>query len=326
MSFLNIISYLEIVLDMEKEIFFQNKAIEKIKEQIESLGHARKFEKPKSPDENADFKCISSILAAVGLIVVTFLLWCFRNETKYDDYFMTKFLSGVILIIAIILSIVSVISVFNAIINVLFLFDKTEINNYNKAYDEYLKATENDKIRVNNELILKSQLESDVEQLIQQNLSTKRTLEEIYNKGIIYPKYRNFIAISYIYEIIASGQKKHLGEAYDSFEYLSRMDKIIFDLECILTSLEQIKNNQYMLYASIKEINGRLDYLITLKSDMLEMINNLSDNVKDTAHKLEELKKNSYIATYNSERIKKEIEYLNKMKYLSGDFDEKSDD
>lgn len=93
------------------------------------------------------------------------------------------------------------------------------------------------------------------EKIEEKNNETFDTLNAYYNLDIIYPKYRNFVAISSIYEYLLSGRCNKLeghGGAYDTFEYESRLDHIIIQLDQVIDRLDQIQNNQYQLYSAIE--------------------------------------------------------------------------
>lgn len=88
-----------------------------------------------------------------------------------------------------------------------------------------------------------------------------KTLKELYDMNIIFPKYRNLVAISQIYEYFMSGRctqlEGHEG-AYNIFESELRQNIIINKLNDVLNQLEQIKQNQYMIYQAIQEANLHL--------------------------------------------------------------------
>lgn len=95
--------------------------------------------------------------------------------------------------------------------------------------------------------------------LFSNNISDcQNALEQLYNLDIIFPKYRNFVAISQIYEYYMSGRctelEGHEG-AYNIFENEVRQDIIILQLNNISNQLEQIKQNQYLIYQAITQTN-----------------------------------------------------------------------
>lgn len=90
-------------------------------------------------------------------------------------------------------------------------------------------------------------------------------LEKYYNKNIIYPKYRYFVAIASFYEYLSSRRcnmlEGHEG-AYNIFENEMRQNIIISKLDDVIRQLDNIQKNQYMLYAAIKEQNSKICGLV----------------------------------------------------------------
>lgn len=86
---------------------------------------------------------------------------------------------------------------------------------------------------------------------------TKNTLNKFYEKDVIFPKYRNLPALTSIYEYILSGRCEELTGAtgaYNLYEEELRKDIVIAQLNTIISNLEQIRQNQYMLYEEIKKV------------------------------------------------------------------------
>ncbi|MBQ6825945.1 MAG: hypothetical protein IJP34_04725 [Clostridia bacterium] len=91
------------------------------------------------------------------------------------------------------------------------------------------------------------------------------SLEQLYNKDIIFPKYRNLVAISVISEYLTSGRCSELegpNGAYNLYELELRQNIIINQLSSILSNLEQIKNNQYTLYQELKKSDAIINNLL----------------------------------------------------------------
>lgn len=85
---------------------------------------------------------------------------------------------------------------------------------------------------------------------------------QLYAYNIIYGKYRNYVALTSIYEYLDSGRCNTLEGpqgAYNLFETESRTNEIILQLNTIAASLEAIKTNQFMLYCELQKANHSLD-------------------------------------------------------------------
>ncbi len=119
--------------------------------------------------------------------------------------------------------------------------------------DEYLEMSPQKKI----ESIL-----SFEEKGIRQELKTVVSArDQLYSYDIIYGKYRNYVALTSLYEYLDSGRCRSLEGpegAYNLFEMESRSNEIIVQLKTIVDSLEMIKTNQFMLYKEMKEVNKNL--------------------------------------------------------------------
>ena len=131
----------------------------------------------------------------------------------------------------------------------------------NYEYEKSMKLLEDDKQRVAQEKALIPTYRKQ-ETLFAQNIaSCTEILNQLYSADIIFPKYRNLIAISQIYEYFMSGRctqlEGHEG-AYNIFETEIRQNIIISQLNTVIDNLEEIKNTQYMIYDAIQESNQLL--------------------------------------------------------------------
>ena len=125
----------------------------------------------------------------------------------------------------------------------------------------------------------------------------KDALENLYDVNIIYPKYRNLVAVTTIYEYLASGRCDTLegaDGAYNLYEMELRQNIIIGQLSSVLDSLEQIKNNQFTLYNEIEESNRK----------SAELLSDIADNTKVSAYANEETAKANAAIAQNTEATK----------------------
>lgn len=98
---------------------------------------------------------------------------------------------------------------------------------------------------------------------------TKEALEKLYSKDVVFPKYRDMVAMCTMYEYFVSGRCTELtgpDGAYNLYEAELRQNLIINRLDIIVSQLEKLKQNQYMLYQEMCETN--------------RIIKNISDDVK----------------------------------------------
>lgn len=136
---------------------------------------------------------------------------------------------------------------------------------------------------------------------------TKEVLNEYYACNIIFPKYRNLIAISSFYEYFASGRcsqlEGHEG-AYNIFENEIRQNTIISKLDDVIDKLDTIIDNQYMLYSAIQESNQRTKQLTGVMYQLSDKLSNISQNAE--------------ICAYNSEITAQNTTFLKWLEFYRG--------
>lgn len=127
---------------------------------------------------------------------------------------------------------------------------------------------------------------------------TKQTLIAFYNTGVVYPKYRNLIAISSFHEYLASGRcsilEGHEG-AYNIFENELRLNLILVKMDDIINRLEEIRDSQYMLYSAIKQSN---------------------ETTRKLSQSLQNIDNNTAIMAYNSRVTAQNTEFLKWAEFL----------
>lgn len=157
--------------------------------------------------------------------------------------------------------------------------DCIKANRMNKIIESNNRIIENE----NRITISNCQRQADI---IQKELSktsnllieTENLLKTYYEMDIIYPKYRNIVAISSFYEYLVTGRCSTLeghGGVYDTYEYESRLDRIVTKLDDILESLEEIKSNQFQLYTAI---NSGFIQSYAMYNNILSSLDNINNN------------------------------------------------
>ena len=117
-------------------------------------------------------------------------------------------------------------------------------------------------------------------------------MQKLYDVGVLFPKYREFVCVSQLLEYLLSGRCEDLTQDIQAHtiyarEQELRMNIIIAELELISEELDAIKENQYMIYNAICQAN----YL------------------------LREVKDNTAIAMYNTEVIATNMMIYNRYYY-----------
>jgi len=147
-------------------------------------------------------------------------------------------------------------------------------------------------------------LDNEISKLEEKNNETINLLNAYYDLNIIYPKYRNLIAISSIYEYLLSGKCHELtgpGGAYATYDLESRLDYIIVRLDDVIEKLDQIQNNQYQLYDAIN--NG------------FKQSNAL---LNDIAHGIDRLETSQELNTYYNRITARNSEYFRMVHFYNG--------
>ncbi len=147
----------------------------------------------------------------------------------------------------------------------------------------------------------------------------KKTLEAkiVYEKSeVIFPKYHDLVAYSQFYEYFQSGRCTSLtgpDGAYNLYENELRQNIIIGKLDDISNSLEEIKQNQYMIYSELKSINSNISKLDDSMNKILGKVTEIGTNVEAIRNSTEIMEENSRIAAYYT---KKNAELTNALGYL----------
>ena len=95
--------------------------------------------------------------------------------------------------------------------------------------------------------------------------SLETALQALYDENIIFPKYRNMVAITTINEYLMSGRCFELegpNGAYNLYEMELRQNIIIGQLATVVDNLEQIRNNQFSLYRELVHTNDTVNQII----------------------------------------------------------------
>ena len=141
-----------------------------------------------------------------------------------------------------------------------------------------------------------SMLGDEIEQAesVLQNAYLQRN--NMYNLDIVFMKYRNPVAISSFYEYLMSGRctvLEGVDGAYNIYETESRLNQITTQLDQVIDSLESIKQNQFVIYSEIQEMNMSLQ---SLEASM----NTAIDSMSSMNRKLDGISENTAVTAYYS--------------------------
>lgn len=176
-----------------------------------------------------------------------------------------------------------------------------ELEAVNRAIDR-----RNEEIRASNEtnrMLARKKaeiMEGQLNEIARRIRETEKVLQQYYALGIIFEKYRNLVAISSIYEYLASGRCEELGGphgAYNMYEEEVRQKMILDRLDDVLDSLSRIQSHQSMLYQAIQNGKFTLNQIQRELRQMSSGIQNIENNSQITAY-------NSRITAENTRFIK----------------------
>lgn len=140
-------------------------------------------------------------------------------------------------------------------------------------------------------------LHQELQVLERTTAETHRVLNSYYSRNIIFPKYRELVAVSSFYEYLMSGRCSQLeghGGAYNIFESEVRQNLILRKLDDIIERLDRIEDNQYMLYSTIQNSNRDTSRLL---GELNRTAQSIESNTAITAY-------NSGITAQNTECLK----------------------
>lgn len=324
--------YLSIIVDLEKNRYLQEKLIGGLRQKISWLGIPAQLTMPTAPGKKTGIGIefiiglISSLL--VGAIAAFILAWPLTLIWTWIPVVPESHLNITIRAIGSIIAILFFIFYLYAMCAGKVADTKAQTK-YEKDYAEYQYAVKRDRDRLVRETQQKALLEDSLGKLEKRKADTEELLSKAYALDIIYPKYRTLTMVCSLYEYICSGRCTTLGEnevsgskgAYNILEEEIRLDRIILKLDQILIKLDEIKSTQYMLYAAVNEGNNRSAQIMSSIEQLYSELERRSLGQENLNQQLEVLQKNSALTAYNTERIEKELAYMNRMNFYAGKYD-----
>lgn len=124
---------------------------------------------------------------------------------------------------------------------------------------------------------------------------------QLYAQGLIYQKYLNLPALTSIYEYFITGRCDELTGphgAYNMYEDEVRKDTVISQLNAVIENLDQIKQNQYMLYQQVKSIQQTTGAVLQELSQIKGYTIAMTELTALTAYYTALNERNSRIMTY----------------------------
>lgn len=287
---MNIKEYLKNILGLEKDLYTLNQSIYYLTSSQKNLGISYSYKQPTLPVERTGIAFLSGfylgIIAGITIGLIYGLYELFHGGTFWGNFLSCAFICG---------ACCGVFGIWMGKYSYKSLYTE-----YKEKMNDYHELIKKDKIRVDQELKKKRNIDLQINVLQKNKDEISSMLRKLYDMNIIYPKYHNFIAVATFYEYFDSGRcnslEGHEG-AYNIFETELRLDKILGKLDDIINHLEKIRSTQYAIYNAISEGNRTANAIYQTSQKISDNMTTLADNTAITAY-------NSEIATRNTEILK----------------------
>nr|WP_302856695.1 hypothetical protein [uncultured Ruminococcus sp.] len=307
-----ITQYLEILLDMHKTLYIQETTLTKLKQEYSSLGRKKRFSLPKKVKSKGDYAEGMLITGIVtGIIVGLIFVINFFNDTFKNGGIATIIFSPIVFVFAALIGAVALGPTLGLIVGkIIHTKNQGELDReYRQEMQEYNKLVEDDKMRLRVEEVQRNFLYEQIASLQAQIKKSRDNLSYFYSKNVIDKIYYNdMVAIASFYQYFKTKQTYSLGfdrstgdtGAYRIYEYEKRMNIIITKLDTVIEKLDEIKNNQAVLYSTMIDANNKID---RMNKNVLLASQNMHDDIRNQTE----------LMAYNNERVRKELEYRNTM-------------
>ena len=265
-----LLAYLGQLAQMHKELIVLQRAINDIDYQYPKLAIPKKIDKPlgkKPQDKSIAEKIFDKILGfIVGLFVcgwyvgffvvialaIFYIFFDFRLPILSNHPFWRFCVTALLIILLITVPLTWAIT-------------RGQDDDDEKEWKKYEDDLIADRERVKRESAIKDQMVAARQQLVQQYNRTSNILSQLYEVNangeyLLFPKYRNMVAIVMFLEYLESRRCStltgHEG-AYNIYENEIRLNRIITQLNDVINRLDEIKDNQYYLYDLISDANRK---------------------------------------------------------------------
>ena len=315
MQYENLVEYLSILIDMEKNIYIQKKTLGIMRSRQKTLGITKQLDYPTHYSANPEYGVYmmkaGAVCAILGFIVDIFVNWSRFWESDGIFAVIMVLLHGILpgLGVGIVGGLI-----IGAIIGA--AKGKNEQKELDASYKyelEHFKKMESAETeRLNSENKIREALQADIDMLDKKYRESEERLKEFYEYNVIIPKYRyDIVAISSFYQYLIEKRTYCLeydrttGDrgAYNIYNEEAQRGIIISQLNVVIDKLDQVIDNQRTLQRTLQEANEKINYLSNRVDRQTRQIK--------TA-----IQEQNAIQTYNAERIEAELRFMNTMNIL----------
>ena len=314
-------------LNMGKDLEINKLGLENSIKDLENLDR-KKYQEIVKPLEKGDrptfnarpVRAFDLVISIVVLLALPAFIFVMMNYRKYYDSLFSKWFAWDFpdLFASVPITIVLLILIF-IVLSIVFLIIEFILNitigrkRYSSRMKKYTKESEKIDETNANQIVLyneKKAIIDDRKSNVRNDLKdVEKTLSKYYDLDVIYPKYRNLVALTTFAEYLESGRCKSLygyTGCYNVYEQELRQNTIIGKLDQILIQLDQIKKVQFATYLAIQQSNA-------IQSAMLNTCNEMLDETRRENAMLEAQAQDNKIIKRNSE-ITSTIATLNYIK------------
>lgn len=290
--------YLHNIVDLEKSIYVQQHTISKLKWHTTLLGMRKRIEEPE-PFKECEYVSTKSIgpSALLGIFLGVIV------GTLMDSFSVGVITAGITAVLWTLLMDNSTISEEN----------KKRREKYEKEKEAYDQKLMSECLRLDQENARKQSLNDILRTMEEKLQNTKSVLQKYYSMDIIFPKYRNLVAMCSIYEYILSGRCKELTGfegAYNTYETETQFNRIYTKLDEVVSKLEEIKSNQFMLYNAIQDGNRMTQKLVNASMEQTKYAEQIANSVEAAALHSEQIANNTALAAYYNQQTAIEAKQL----------------
>ena len=296
--------YIAVIYQMEQMKFQQEKAIEKLEENIRRLSNVQPLPCPAKPPAVERGGC-SMLWLIPGVAFAIFALQVFSGGLHY--------LLGGVLFMLIAFKLLGNAEECHTKNKAAEESDKRAAESYKRNLQEYEKS----KLAVKTKKQMANILKDKLNDMNARLYKMEQILNRAYSCNIIHPRYRNLVAVSSFNDYLEQGRCNTLEGfegAYNIYNFEERLDKIITRLDDIYRSLEQIRYSQNTLYHTLKESNQQMERMQNSFESSAKQLETMIEKQSSVAiSQLQKRADNAELTRFNTQQARKELELRNRM-------------
>ncbi len=166
------------------------------------------------------------------------------------------------------------------------------------------------------QLALKNMIESEIKNAEETLKKLYSCRNNLYALDVVFSKYRNPVSLSTFYEYLLAGRCTTLegaDGAYNLYESQIRQDMIIGKLSQVIDKLDEIKENQYLIYSEIKSVNKSLGRMNDTMNSALGALQNMDKKIQHISDNSDIIAHNTAVSAHYS---KVNAELTNALGYM----------